>query len=155
MNTQITIKSVKEIRDIETDTLTGYLVDGMTVPLSEGNRHYKEVQEWLKTNTAQLAYTKAERDAYLLKQAITAWKQDRQTKIDAIEVTYKGVVYQGDETSQNRMTKAITALPDNTTTVPWTAKDNTIQNLTKIDLQAILLDAGTQQSVLWNKGRPV
>ena len=155
MNTQITIKLVKEIRDIETDTLTGYLVDGMTVPLAEGNRHYMEVQEWLKTNTAQLAYTKAERDAYLLKQAITAWKQDRQTKIDAIEVTYKGVVYQGDETSQNRMTKAITALPDNTTTVPWTAKDNTIQNLTKIDLQAILLDAGTQQSVLWNKGRPV
>ena len=155
MNIQITIKSVKEIRDIETDTLTGYLVDGMTVPLAEGNRHYMEVQEWLKTNTAQLAYTKAERDAYLLKQAITAWKQDRQTKIDAIEVTYKGVVYQGDETSQNRMTKAITALPDNTTTVPWTAKDNTIQNLTKVDLQAILLDAGTQQSVLWNQGRPV
>jgi len=155
MNTQITIKSVKEIRDIETDTLNGYLVDGMTVPLAEGNRHYMEVQEWLKTNTAQLAYTKAERDAYLLKQSITAWKQDRQQKVDAIEVTYKGVVYQGNEISQNRMTKAITALPDNTTTVPWTAKDNTVHNLTKVDLQAILLDAGTQQSVLWNQGRLV
>jgi len=155
MINSIKFKSVKEIRDIETDALTGYLVDGMQVPLAEGNRHYMEVQEWLKTNTAQLAYTKAERDAYLLKQAITAWKQARQAKLDAIEVTYKGVVYQGDETSQNRMTKAITALPDNTTTVPWTAKDNTIHILTKLDLQAILLDAGTQQSVLWNKGRPV
>ena len=154
MNTQITIKSVKEIRDIETDTLTGYLVDGMQVPLDNGNRHYMEVQEWLKTNTAQLAYTKAERGAYLLKQSITAWKQTRQVKIDAIEVTYKGVIYQGDETSQTRMTKAITALPDSTTTVPWTAKNNTIQNLTKVDLQVILLDAGTQQSVLWNQGRP-
>ena len=155
MNTQIIIKSVKEIRDIETDTLTGYLVDGMTVPLAEGNRHYKEVQEWLKTNTAQLAYTKAERDAYLLKQSITAWKQDRQQKVDAIEVTYNDIVYQGDETSQTRMTKAITALPDDDTTIDWTAKDNSTQSLTRVDLKAILLDAGTQQSKIWNQGRPV
>jgi len=154
MNTQITIKSVKEIRDIETDTLTGYLVDGMTVPLAEGNRHYMEVQEWLKTNTPQLAYTKAERDAYLLKQSITTWKQDRQQKVENIEVTYNNVVYQGDETSQTRMTKAITALPDDSTTIDWIAKDNSVQSLTRVDLKAILLDAGTQQSKIWNEGRP-
>jgi len=155
MNTQITIKSVKEIRDIETDTLNGYLVDGMQVPLAEGNRHYNEVQEWLKDNTPEPAYTQEGRDAYLLKQSITAWKQTRQTLVDNIEVTYKGAIYQGDETSQTRMTKAITALPDDSTTIDWIAKDNLVQSLTRVDLKAILLDAGTQQSVLWNKGRPV
>ena len=154
MNTQITIKSVKEIRDIETDTLTGYLVDGMQVPLAEGNRHYKEVQEWLKDNTPEPAYTEEERNAYLLKQSITAWKQNRQQKVENIEVTYNNVVYQGDETSQTRMTKAITALPDDSTTINWIAKDNSVQSLTRVDLKAILLDAGTQQSKIWNEGRP-
>ena len=155
MNTQITIKSVKEIRDIGTDTLTGYLVDGMTVPLSDGNRHYKEVQEWLKEgNKPEPAYTEEERNDYLLKKKIKSWKKDRQQKVDNIEVTYNNVIYQGDETSQTRMTKAITALPDDSTTIDWIAKDNSVQSLTRVDLKAILLDADTQQSKIWNEGRP-
>ena len=97
--------------------------------------------------------TTARVDTYLIPTLQKRWKQDRQAKVDAIEVIYKGIIYQGDETSQTRMTKAITALPDNVTTIPWTAKDNTVSILTKLDLQAILLDAGTQQSVLWNTGR--
>ena len=48
---------------------------------------------------------------------------------------------------------SITALPDGVQ-VPWTAKDDSIQMLTKEDLRAILLDAGTQQTALWNDGRP-
>jgi len=103
--------------------------------------------------------TQAEIDAVLnppktKAQIIAEWKQDRQQKVDNIEVTYNNVVYQGDETSQTRITKAITALPDDTTTVDWIAKDNSVQSLTRIDLKAILLDAGTQQSKIWNEGRP-
>lgn len=83
------------------------------------------------------------------------WKIARQIKVDAIEVTYNDVVYQGDEKAQTRMARSITALPDDVTTVPWTAKDDTVHLLTKTDLRAILLDAGSQQSILWNDGRPV
>ena len=105
------------------------------------------------------AITQAEIDAVLnppktKAQIIAEWKQDRQQKVDNIEVTYNNVVYQGDETSQTRMTKAITALPDDDTTIDWIAKDNSIQSLTRVDLKAILLDASTQQSKIWNEGRP-
>jgi len=96
-----------------------------------------------------------EADAIALSIATTLWKEDRQALVNAIEVTHNTVVYQGDEESQNRMGRVIIALPDDTTTVPWTAKDNSVHNLTKLDMQAILLDAGSQQSALWNTGRPV
>ena len=89
----------------------------------------------------------------LLKKTIK-WKKERQTKVDNIEVTYNNIVYQGDEISQTRMARAIMALPDDTTTINWVAKDNSVQKLTRVDLKAILLDAGSQQTQIWNKGRP-
>jgi protein subunit release factor A len=62
-----TIQTVKEIRDIDTDQLTGYLINNsMHVPLSEGNRHYKEVQEWIaEGNIPEPAYTSDELENYL------------------------------------------------------------------------------------------
>ena len=82
------------------------------------------------------------------------WKTARNDAVDNIEVTYNNVVYQGDEKSQDRMARAIIALHDNTTTIDWVAKDNSITPLTKIDLQSILVQAGSIQSQLWNAGRP-
>lgn len=92
--------------------------------------------------------------AEILERAIAAWKDDRHTAVEGIEVTYNGVIYQGDEGSQTRMARAIISLPDDVATVNWVAKDNSITALTKPDLQAILLDAGTQQSTIWTAGRP-
>lgn len=86
---------------------------------------------------------------------VSVWKQQRQQTVDGITVTYNGVEYQGDETSQTRMSNAINGLPDDVTTVPWVAKDNTVHQLNKVDLKAILLDAGTQMTMMWNEGRPV
>ena len=84
-----------------------------------------------------------------------AWKSSREELVSNIEVVYGGVVYQGDEKSQDRMSRSINALPDDTSIIPWTAKDNTPHNLTRVDLREILLDAGSQQSAIWNTGRPV
>ncbi|WP_345993772.1 DUF4376 domain-containing protein [Sulfurimonas sp. HSL-1716] len=109
---------------------------------------------YVKNYKSDMTVDTTAEDASDLLFATDAWKIDRQTAVDSIEVTYNGVVYQGDETSQDRMSRAINALPDTTTTVPWVAKDNSVKNLTKTDLQAILLDAGTQQSQIWNTGRP-
>ncbi len=45
------IKSVKEQKN-------GYLVNNsMSVPIADGNRHYKDVVEWLKSNTAEPQFT--------------------------------------------------------------------------------------------------
>ena len=88
-------------------------------------------------------------------QALANWKESRQLAVESIEVTYDQVVYQGDEISQGRMSRSIAALPDDVMTVPWVAKDNSVHHLNKAQLKAILLDAGNQQSAIWNEGRPL
>jgi hypothetical protein len=141
--------------NIETVQISGdgYLVNGtIFVPKAEGNRHYKMVQEWISEgNTPNPALTEDE----LEKQQYQEWKANRQTAVDNIEVSYNGVIFQGDEISQGRMARVIIGTTDDITTVLWTAKDNSIHELNRIDLKAILSDAVNQQSGLWNTGRPL
>ena len=82
------------------------------------------------------------------------WKTQRNNAVANIDVTYSGVIYQGDEDSQSRLSRAILALPDDVTTTAWVAKDNSVHQLTRIDLSAILALGGAEQSRLWNLGRP-
>ena len=67
------IKSVKEQWDNITDrNITGYKVNGtMSVPIANGNSHYQDVLEWLKTNTPEPQYTDEEIAEKLLKQYIS------------------------------------------------------------------------------------
>jgi hypothetical protein len=93
-------------------------------------------------------------DAEAKVQAYSDWKAERQTKVDNIEVEYLGVIYQGDEISQTRLARAITSLPNDTQTVFWVAKDNSVNGLVRSQLQDILLLAGAKQAEAWNDGRP-
>ena len=97
---------------------------------------------------AEYLLTKKEKEA-----EYQTWKSERQNKVDNIEVEYNGVIYQGDELSQTRMARAISAMDDNET-IEWVAKDNSIQILSKADLSAILKEAGIKQTQIWNDGRP-
>ena len=76
-------------------------------------------------------------------------KANRTTLVENIEVEYNGVVYQGDETSQDRMSRAINGLPDDVTTISWKAKDNSSQELNRLDLKEILFLAGQEQTRIW------
>lgn len=136
---------------------SGYLVNNkMHVPNSPGNMDYWGIQEWInKGGIVEPEFTLEELAEKQYQEELAAWKQQRQIAVDNIEATYNGVVYQGDEVSQTRMSRAIAALPDDVTTIDWVAKDNSVQQWNKGDLQAILLDAGMQQSAIWNQGRPV
>lgn len=87
--------------------------------------------------------------------SLSEWKNTREVSVANLEVTYNGIVYQGDETSQDRMSRTINGLPDEVSAVPWVAKDNSIQYLTKLDLQQILYLAVQEQSRLWSEGRPL
>lgn len=80
------------------------------------------------------------------------WKSERQYKVDNLEVTYNEVIYQGDELSQTRMSRAVSVMDDNETT-QWVAKDNSIQVLNKADLSTILKESGIKQALIWNEGR--
>lgn len=83
------------------------------------------------------------------------WKASRDLFVSNIEVNHNGVLFQGDEISQGRMARTIVALPTDEALIPWVAKDNSVHDLTRIDLKAILLSAGTAQSNIWNTARPV
>jgi len=53
---------IKEIRDIETNELTGYEVDGTNVPLDSNNRHYRKVSKLIEKGEAITpAFTEEER----------------------------------------------------------------------------------------------
>ena len=76
-------------------------------------------------------------------------KELRTLLVANIEVEYNGIVYQGDEISQDRMSRAINGLPDDTTTISWKAKDNSSKELTRLDLKEILFLAGQEQTRIW------
>jgi hypothetical protein len=87
-------------------------------------------------------------------QALRIWKQQRQEAVDSIIVEHKGKKFQGDEVSQDRIARAILSLSDGDV-INWVALDNTEVELTKADLQTILTQAREQQSLIWNKDRPI
>lgn len=75
-------------------------------------------------------------------------KINRQEIVENIEVIYNDVVYQGDEKSQDRMSRAIVGMDDNDT-IEWTAKDNSKVTLLRSDLKQILRLAGIEQTKVW------
>jgi hypothetical protein len=89
----------------------------------------------------------------LLPILIEDFKKNREVLVENIEVEYNGVIYQGDETSQGRMSRALNGLPDNNT-ISWKAKDNSTQELNKSDLKEILYLAGQEQTRIWFENKP-
>lgn len=64
----------KEYYTVETK---GYLADGMYVPLEPSNRHYQEIQEWIKQgNTPTPQYTDEDVIGYVRNQLLNKLKQD-------------------------------------------------------------------------------
>lgn len=128
---------------------------GISVPV--GAYYVGDIEDMVvgdrKATPEEVAQYEADRSA---EQTITAWKKNRQELVDAIEVTHNGIIYQGDEKSQERINRAITGISVMPvgSTINWTAKDNTVHALVRDDFIAILIDAGQQQSAIWNMGRP-
>ncbi|MFW5606127.1 MAG: hypothetical protein ACOCMY_01495 [Campylobacter hyointestinalis] len=94
------------------------------------------------------------------------WKKDREAKVANIEVSLdnckgldgsmeSGVIFQGDETSQNRLGRAISASSiAGVNSTLWTAKNNKVYELSVAQLGEILLKAGRAQTAIWNENRP-
>lgn len=75
-------------------------------------------------------------------------KEHRNNLVSSIEIIYDGIVYQGDEVSQGRISRVISSMLD-TDTIMWKAKDNSKVKLTKIDLTKILRLATIEQTKVW------
>lgn len=78
-------------------------------------------------------------------------KAQRQAAVDAIKVTTKaGHTFDGDETSQTRMTRAVMAMQaTGTASVTWVLADNTVIQATVPELTEALALAGAEQARLW------
>lgn len=75
-------------------------------------------------------------------------KEYRNNLVSSIEIVYDGIIYQGDEISQGRMSRVISSMLD-TDTIMWKAKDNSKVKLTKIDLTQILRLSTIEQTKVW------
>lgn len=98
--------------------------------------------------------TKEQKAEEAIKQAHQQWKQARSEAVNNIKVTTtSGNVFDGDETSQARMARAILGLesagPD--ATVTWVLADNTPTQATALELREALALAGAEQARLWVK----
>jgi len=149
------IQTVKEQRDIKTNQLDGYIINGnIFVPIDPNNTYYQQVQEWIKQgNIPEPAFTKQQRVEYLQNLRISELKNLRQQKVNNIIATITltdttKVNLNGDELSQTRMTRALLGMSD-TDKIDWITADNTLVQLTKADLQNALLETGKQQTQIF------
>lgn len=83
-------------------------------------------------------------------------KATRATKVEALTVTVNGMVFDADETSQNRMSRVVAGAQAlgvdlNTTTQIWVLADNTVATPTVAQLAKALKLAGEAQTALWTK----
>lgn len=76
------------------------------------------------------------------------FKTARTKVMKKLTVEVDGIVFDADETSQNRMTRAIIMMGDSDV-VPWTVADNSVVNCTSLMLKEALYKGGLAQSAVW------
>jgi hypothetical protein len=88
--------------------------------------------------------------ANALADARDLFKIQRAKDVERITVEVDGKVFDGDETSQNRMTRAVVALKAaDTPTTMWTLSDNSTVEVTTSQLEQALVKSGQAQTSIW------
>lgn len=136
-------------------------------PISDFEK-YSQLANWC--NETQKAYIADKGDYYEAvaipeptaeekqAQALTQAKQERAEEVSKITVEVDGLIFDGDEDSQTRMARTITAsqalgLPEDST-ISWAMADtnaNKVEQVTIAQLSKALYLAGCKQSELWCK----
>ena len=131
---------IKEIRNIETGVLEGYMYNQMHVPLDEENEIYRLIQNWIaEGNQPEPAYTDEERLEY--------FKNKLLKEVKAItEARYQKSVIHSDTldkdidagiTALTNVDGLISILENDDDTVEFRLADNTFTEITKAELEAI------------------
>jgi hypothetical protein len=91
-----------------------------------------------------------ERQAQQAKPTREQLKAQRQATVDAITVTVNGKVFDGDETSQERMARALRVADDTgQTSCTWVLHDNTAATVTRADLAQALALSMQAMGAVW------
>lgn len=132
------INTVKYTARIKTPTVhTGYLINGTRgTDIGSGDRYELAVIEWLKTNTAEAAYTQKELNEYIKHSEFNALI----AAIAAITVEYQGNIYNGSADAQIKLASTITKINGKSSvdTRVWFTADMNKVHLTKDDFIAII-----------------
>lgn len=163
---------VQKIEYIESKNKKGEIVkipNANTVPNDAPNTlaKYSEMIRWCNANNARMV----DRGEYyeviatpeptaeeLQTQALAQAKAERAEAVKTITVEVDGLIFDGDEDSQTRMARTITAsqalgLPEDST-ISWAMADtnaNKVEQVTIAQLGKALYLAGCKQSELWCK----
>ena len=149
--------TIKEIRDIETNKLTGYNLDGMFVPIDSVNRHYKEIKKAIKDGVEiEPAYTKEERLNYFKNKKIQELKKERDDNISKVVITLSnGISLNGNKNSRIEFSSTINSLSD-TDTIKWIDYNNKDVLLNKDLLKEALvltINKHTEIIIAYNSNR--
>lgn len=116
---------------------------------------YKTVVEDVTVRRFQIVAIPEPSAEELAEQALAAAKAERAAAVASITVTVDGMVFDGDETAQERMARTVTAATatgasmDDTTT--WVLHDNTVAQVSIRQLATALRLAGEAQTALWTR----
>lgn len=124
------------------DELTQSLNEGAPVKM---NSTYKRV--WVVDElTAEEITNKALEKNAIARAEFIANRTKRVSEL--VVITSQGNAFDGDETSQNRMARAIQSMDDGETTL-WVLANNSSINATKAELREALRLAGQEQTNIW------
>lgn len=83
-------------------------------------------------------------------QLLAQAKRERAEKVQRIKVTVDGMTFDGDEVSQSRMARALTAaLTAGQSSTTWVLADNTVATVTKEQLAEALTKSMLEMSKVW------
>lgn len=112
------------------------------------------IKEFIKNKEKRLYVSPPEPTEEELAQAkLAKAKEERADAVSKLTVTVDGMVFDADETSQNRMSRVVAGAQalgiDQSTTQVWVLADNTVATPTVAQLAQALKLAGEAQTALW------
>ena len=120
---------------------------------NENNAYIEEIEPLDGHRRFQIVAVPEPTAEELAEQELQKKKADRAEAVSKITVTVDGMVFDGDETAQDRMARAITMFQANNLPADyqtdWVLADNTIAEVTVAQLSKALLLAGQAQTALW------
>lgn len=125
---------------------------------NENNAYVEEIEKVNGKRQFKIVAIPEPTQEELEAQALAEAKQERAEEVSKITVEVDGLIFDGDEDSQTRMARTITAsqalgLPEDST-ISWAMADtnaNKVEQVTIAQLSKALYLAGCKQSELWCK----
>ena len=123
---------------------------------SDAITYLEETQETYDTWVAPFVSQYKQAEAAARPEAeLAKAKAERAAAVSKLTVTVDGMVFDADETSQNRMSRVVAGAQalgiDQSTTQVWVLADNTVAQPTVAQLAQALKLAGEAQTALWTK----